>query len=463
MTADDRFDRDLEGWLEAIVPTRAPAGLHNAAIDRVRGTRQRPAWLVALRGDTIGSSVQQRYRPGLAVVYLVVLFALVFAIVVAAIVAGAFRADPAKLGHNGAIAYSVRDFSQRNQPESLHLIQPGGTDRPVGFGSCPNFSKDGSVLAYFTGSFSTTQLNVARPDGSSPHVVPGIGESGGALAPDGTEVASFKDLAPITSPDGNTTLGSKDELWLTPVAGGPAIRIVPASVAPNDSYSSPVWSPDGRRIAFAINVSLFSAGGGADGYRSAIIVVDSDGSNLRTLTTRAGTDEISWSPDGRDIAFIGFRDGSPLPSLGVGSDAAASLQPPPTDIFVVSVDGEGERHLTNSPTNEYSLEWSPDGTGLAYQTDQDGGRLAIVRMDGAAAVGSPILGPPNGLTWSPDGTKVLLLEAVATDPSVDPSVIPQSIRSRIKSVDAAFQQAPATLVASNYDIPCSPSWQRVAP
>ena len=462
MTADDRFDRDLEGWLEAIVPTRAPAGLHNAAIDRVRGTRQRPAWLVALRANVLGASVRPRYRPGLAVVYLVVLFALVFAIVVAAIVAGAFRADPAKLGHNGAIAYSVRDFSQRNQPESLHLIQPGGTDRPVGFGSCPNFSKDGSVLAYFTGSFSTTQLNVARPDGSTPHVVPGIGESDFALSPDGTLVAWFKDLRPITSPDGNTTVGGINELWVTPVSGGPGVRILPALDAPNDSYSSPVWSPDARQIAFATNVSLFPAGGGGSSYRSAISVVDADGSNLLPLTTRAGTDEIAWSPDGGFVAFVGFRDGSPLPSVGAGSDLSASFQRP-IDIFIVSADGNDERHVTNTTVDEFGPEWSPDGSQLAYQTAADGGHLAIVRMDGAAAVGSPILGPPNGLTWSPDGTKVLLLESVATDPSVDPSVIPQSIRSRIKSVDAAFQQAPATLVASNYDIPCSPSWQRVAP
>lgn len=460
MTIDDRFDRDLEDWLEAAAPTRAPAGLHDASIDRVRGSRQRPAWLVAVRSDTLGASGRRRSRPGLAVVYLVVLVALVLAIVVAAIAGGALRADPAKLGRNGAIAYSVRDYSQRGQPENLHLVRPDGSDRPIGFGSCPRFSNDGSVLAYLTGISSETQLYVAGPDGSTPKLVPGIGESDYALSPDGTLVAWFKDLRPIISPDGNTTIGGVNELWVTPVSGGPGLRILPASEAPNEWHSSPVWSPDARQIAFATNISLFPVDGGGGSYRSAISIVGRDGSNLRPLTSRAGTDQagIAWSPEGGYIAFIGLRDGSPLPSMSTGLDPYARFQPP-IDIFVVSADGKDERHVTNTVTDESDPKWSPDGTHLAYRSAEDGGHLAIVQMDGAAVVGKPILGPPNGFSWAPDGTKLVLL---ATDPSVDPSVNPKSVRSRIESIDAEFKQAPATLVASSYDITCSPSWQRVA-
>ena len=49
MTANDRFDLDLQSWLEAEASTTAPVGLHDAAIELARKSHQRPAWLVGLR------------------------------------------------------------------------------------------------------------------------------------------------------------------------------------------------------------------------------------------------------------------------------------------------------------------------------------------------------------------------------------------------------------------------------
>jgi hypothetical protein len=62
--------------------------------------------------------------------------------------------------------------------------------------------------------------------------------------------------------------------------------------------SQPVWSPDGRQIAF------IRFGGDAGG----VYVMDADGGNVRRLTTSstaegAGDRDIHWSPDGRSIAF----------------------------------------------------------------------------------------------------------------------------------------------------------------
>ena len=50
------------------------------------------------------------------------------------------------------------------------------------------------------------------------------------------------------SPDGNTIAFTyKGDIWTVPAAGGKATRITTA-----DSYeTSPVWSPDGKKIAFA--------------------------------------------------------------------------------------------------------------------------------------------------------------------------------------------------------------------
>ena len=168
MTANDRFDRDLEGWLAAEAPGAAPTGLHTAVLDRVRGSRQRPGWFVGLRGRAFGDSTATLDRPRTRLAYVLAILALVLAVVVAAIAVGAFRSDPLRRAGNGAIAYSVSDFSRRDQPDSLHLIDPDGTDRPIGYGTCPTFSRNGTVLAFHTGRADRTELNVAGPDGSGP-------------------------------------------------------------------------------------------------------------------------------------------------------------------------------------------------------------------------------------------------------------------------------------------------------
>jgi TolB protein len=222
----------------------------------------------------------------------------------------------------------------------------------------------------------------------------------------------------------------------------------------------PVWSPDGRHIAFAQTVAVVN-GDNSGSYRSAIYVVDADGSNLRRLTGRPGTDDIgiSWSPDGRYIAYVGLPDGSPLPSLGAGNAPQDSLGPP-LDVFVIGADGAGDRNLTNSSANDSQPEWSPDGRRLAYQTS-DGGtgyRLTVVLMDGPAAAGPPILGPMlQSYAWAPDGTTLIFVQGLVGDPSAGTS----TFSSVIRSVDAELLGPSVAVLSVDGTIPCAPSWQRL--
>jgi len=59
----------------------------------------------------------------------------------------------------------------------------------------------------------------------------------------------------------------------------------------------PVWSPDGRRIAYV-------TWNGEAGLR--IEVMNADGSDKHVLARKA--EKPSWSPDGSRIVFLSFRD-----------------------------------------------------------------------------------------------------------------------------------------------------------
>ncbi|HEY3182882.1 MAG TPA: hypothetical protein VGJ77_08615 [Gaiellaceae bacterium] len=95
----------------------------------------------------------------------------------------------------------------------------------------------------------------------------------------------------------------------------------------------PVWSQDGRRLAFA---SLRR--GLVDVY-----VKDLD-SGKTTRLTRGHADNArpSWSSDDRTIAFTTFRNGEP-------------------DVYVMNTDGSVARRLTRNRTGDDSASWSLDG------------------------------------------------------------------------------------------------------
>lgn len=68
------------------------------------------------------------------------------------------------------------------------------------------------------------------------------------------------------------------------------------TTAPTYRDYQPVWSPDGKKIAFVSSREV------AKGM-SNIWVVNADGSNLRQLTFQGKNDYPTWSPDGKRLAF----------------------------------------------------------------------------------------------------------------------------------------------------------------
>lgn len=152
---------------------------------------------------------------------------------------------------------------------------------------------------------------------------------------------------------------------------------------PYDFESEPVWSPDGRKIAFVSD---------RDGERE-IWVMNADGRGRRQLTHNdADEHDPDWSPDGRQIAFErndGLHD---------------------EEIYVVNTDGTGERQLTANETNDYSPSWSPDGRQIAFASDRGGGRsdIFVMKADGTGQRSlTRTRAGGDRPSWEPNGRRIV--------------------------------------------------------
>ena len=152
-----------------------------------------------------------------------------------------------------------------------------------------------------------------------------------ALAPDGRTLAMA-----IRSPN-------NDDIYLMDVASGRFDRFS-FDIAEDES---PMWSPDGRRVAY----SSASVG---EQRRIFVKTVGSAEPERLLYTGKRHLHLTSWSPDGRWLAFHEFS-------------------PRSTDARVLNVDDTTKVvPVAATPANEDGPVFSPDGRWLAYDSDETG-------------------------------------------------------------------------------------------
>ncbi|MFC2000197.1 hypothetical protein ACFLXE_05520 [Chloroflexota bacterium] len=208
-----------------------------------------------------------------------------------------------------------------------------------------------------------------------------------------THDSHTQDMWPSWSPDGGrivflsgTVDISGDPPFMTMIDSGIYIMDADGSnrtlaISPPIGIRSPSWSPDGRRIVFAVD------------YRGGISTVGIDGTNPIPVVSQMGqyniTDWPSYSPDGSKIMFAA--------DLGEG-----------WQLFVVESDGGNESCLSPPDVDDMSPAWSPDGTRIAFDSKRAGlPEIYVMNADG----GNPVRLTENMFkdlapTWSPDGSRI---------------------------------------------------------
>ncbi len=137
--------------------------------------------------------------------------------------------------------------------------------------------------------------------------------------------------------------------------------------------SEPAFSPDGTRIAFYQ-------------WTDGIFVANADGTNVKKILGETNAGFLSWSNDGRWIAFS-VRPGR---SGNIVTDAIAP-------------DGTGRRSVTIG----WSPSWSPDDALVVFQTCRGAG-CGIYKAPSTGGEAVPIITDDGGLAaFSTDGKRIL--------------------------------------------------------
>ncbi len=191
-------------------------------------------------------------------------------------------------------------------------------------------------------------------------------------------------ISPVWSPDGAKIAFVSDQddnfdIWAMNSDGSGPVNLTrnPAQ----DRW--PAWSPDGEWVAFA---SV------RDSPYWELYVMRADGSDVRRITWWQDASDVApaWSPDGKWLAFASRRDGN-------------------WEIYIADRDGGNLVRLTVDPADDTNPTWSPDGSAIAFESTRTGyADIFLAPISGGYPVNlsNTPFSSDHGPTWSPDGGRI---------------------------------------------------------
>jgi eukaryotic-like serine/threonine-protein kinase len=277
-------------------------------------------------------------------------------------------------------------------PDILVRTLSGTGSVPVYHGTNPHslsWSPDGQFLAFVEGGHRSVQ-GTTGPNGPEPSTILVLPLAGRAV--DTISPRAGINLSPSWAPDSRSLLfisnrdGATDiyqaALGAKGALAGPQIRLTTGLNAHTVSFS-----PDGRHLAYSTlvreaNVWVLTLRPGQ---------TIADDSAVQVTSGNQVVDQFSVSHDGGWLAFDSDRRGN-------------------SDIYRVRLDppGAGPEQLTSDSANDYSPAYSPDDRAILFHSLRDGRRnLWVMDSDGANPHQITSLGYDQWAgTWSPDGRAV---------------------------------------------------------
>ena len=301
----------------------------------------------------------------------------------------------------------------------------------------------------------TSQIAVSALPGASPNLIPVITATA-TLTANATPT-------PVSSPSlykGQILFSNGGDIWTINPEGVAKSKLTndggnfDRQAFPDGFNRNPVWSPDGKQIAFASARDVYSQPHYDSGYE--IYVMNADGSGLQRVSQSPDAVNtqrlpVAWLSTGQllirvvtarkqqlELFVVATHQSYPLPikdaqflaySPDKGRIAYTTTRPGPSpaktisDLLVVGASGGTAKNLTKNPedlnNNISEVVWSPEGARLAYiENVGDVCGYSHLYLIGADGSGKKQLKEENGLisnvSWSPDGTRLIYGEALCT-------------------------------------------------
>ena len=242
------------------------------------------------------------------------------------------------------------------------------------------------------------------------------------ISPDGSQVAYVRRSMDIM------TDRVKSNIWIVRTDG----RDHRPLLSGTDSYSSPRWSSSGDRLTYVTSAE-------ERGPELYVRWMDT-GQTALLSNLPAEPDDITWSPDGNQIAFTmlvtseapklatppatpeGAEWAPPvivIEKLNYRADGRGYLEPGNTHIFVIPADGGTPRQVTSGDYDHNGpLAWSPDGKRIVLTSNREDDwefnrrnteLWSVDVADGEMQRLTERFGPDDSATYSPDGSKIAFL------------------------------------------------------